>query len=668
MDKNGFPKGISLPAPAIGSILILLLATCFLIALIAAGGLWYFAYGLENRPPREQNLNFILNPATIRWNQDGSATIVSESDLDFIAALGFIHASHDPWQMMLWRQTAEGKLTTWFGSSLLQIDRFSRKLRFATLAKATFDNLPSYQQQLLRAYAEGINAALTDERVIHQNEFSILNIEPEPWEPWNALAIERLFLWLSTDVTPLEADSISHRGELAHFLESDRKLRQWLQIHSFHHSNAAVLQTEPQGTAFFYRLAYGSSALPLVQEIRVDSPVYSSQLLATLPGTFIIFSSLSQKSNWAILPHGALTISHAPTPDSSTTSYEKLINRDQSEFLAAFNHYPGKLYISDIDLAKRDSMLEISWSGLRQGTDAFTFLGLLDADSSTFELQSGFGLLQKDSVWTIWGSPSQQHLVQAGAGIVVGSTRWTQFVANHLDSLATVSPDRLNPDEWNDECYSRWAELEMKALTSYFFPLPNFQDPAYFDALTYLRNWDYSFSSSSIGASIFVDTIERLGVADSTSTRDSLSIFEAFEQTVDELSQRYGSDLSRWRFEVTHPERRYYPVWETDSIFSAASTPLSSSRFAALRLAGKGHPSTLCWGSLGTGESLSLSAKWEARSLGIDGDRVISWNKHAIPDGFLDRYLIENRPTTTHELDSRDPGKIRTTRLTPRAQ
>ena len=57
---------------------------------------------------------------------------------------------------------------------MLDIDRFSKRLRLASLAQESFDQLPEEQARLLEAYTAGINAVLHDAKHIKQNEVTTI--------------------------------------------------------------------------------------------------------------------------------------------------------------------------------------------------------------------------------------------------------------------------------------------------------------------------------------------------------------------------------------------------------------------------------------------------------------------------------------------------------------
>src|SRR3546814_3016100 len=81
------------------------------------------------------------------------------------------------------RRTASGRLSEVMGESTLSLDRFFRTLGFRQLAEANLEHLSGETKTALQAYAEGVNAFLTERSGPLPLEFQILRYEPEPWSP-----------------------------------------------------------------------------------------------------------------------------------------------------------------------------------------------------------------------------------------------------------------------------------------------------------------------------------------------------------------------------------------------------------------------------------------------------------------------------------------------------
>src|SRR3546814_17067292 len=73
------------------------------------------------------------------------------------------------------------------GESTLSLDRFFRTLGFRQLAEANLEHLSGETKTDLQAYAEGVNAFLTERPGPLPLEFQIMRYEPEPWSPADPL-------------------------------------------------------------------------------------------------------------------------------------------------------------------------------------------------------------------------------------------------------------------------------------------------------------------------------------------------------------------------------------------------------------------------------------------------------------------------------------------------
>jgi hypothetical protein len=266
----------------------------------------------------------------VRWTGDGAAVIDASAGgggaETFGVALGYAHGSERAWTAELRRRTALGTLAEWFGGDALPLDRHARHLGLAHGARRAYEELPASQQRLLRAYARGMNAALASERVRTADAFVLLDVDPGTWEPWHALAVERLVAWLATppltlpgagesETTALDPHDApgprSGRGAasgnarlpsaLRAFVRHDRLLRRWLHVHGFERSVAWTVRdttlrdTTTQGSArtssarrvLFQRHVTGASALPFFQEIVWKHAGGRRSVLATVPGTLL---------------------------------------------------------------------------------------------------------------------------------------------------------------------------------------------------------------------------------------------------------------------------------------------------------------------------------------------------------------------------------------------
>src|SRR5690554_6331555 len=102
----------------------------------------YLAYGLETREPAQATVGALTSPATLTWHPNALVTIEAQTEADAFSALGYVHGTRHPWHVVLWRQTAAGHLAEWFRDGVLPLDRLTRRLGLAELARTTYYQLP----------------------------------------------------------------------------------------------------------------------------------------------------------------------------------------------------------------------------------------------------------------------------------------------------------------------------------------------------------------------------------------------------------------------------------------------------------------------------------------------------------------------------------------------
>lgn len=136
-------------------------------------------------------------PVEITLDQHGIPRIQAATERDAAVALGWLHARDRMFQMDAMRRSASGRLAELAGPAALRLDRFSRTLGLLPRAEADLAALDADTQEMLAAYAEGVNAQLAVRGRLTAPEFMALG-EPEPWRPEHSLLWGKVMgLWLS---------------------------------------------------------------------------------------------------------------------------------------------------------------------------------------------------------------------------------------------------------------------------------------------------------------------------------------------------------------------------------------------------------------------------------------------------------------------------------------
>jgi len=121
----------------------------------------------------------------------GIAHIKADNSADAFFAQGYIHAQDRLWQMDQDRIKAQGRLAEYVGQTGVAQDQLMRRFRLYETAKLDYERVQPNTRAMLDAYAAGVNAFIelgTDLGA----EFDLLNIKPEPWKPWDGLAVYKI--------------------------------------------------------------------------------------------------------------------------------------------------------------------------------------------------------------------------------------------------------------------------------------------------------------------------------------------------------------------------------------------------------------------------------------------------------------------------------------------
>ncbi len=743
----------------LSSLPIVLVAT----GLVLAGVLTWAFWPSTPLAPAEQRAPGLADSATVTWVSQNVtlAEIQSAEDLEW--TLGYVHGLRRTWSLLLWRQTATGHLSSWFGTGVAPLDRHVHKLGIPFQSKRAYAALPDSIRRRVRAYTRGVNAALSTPSAREHDELLALQHTPEPWMPWHTLAVEHLFSWLSTPDQPLPPalPGANAEGRVASFTQADSLLRSFLHVRGLDRSVAWSRRTENgsgDGSASFAaRIVTGATAMPILHDVSFTLTGDAPETVVTggtLPGSLVWLSgshsqttrtASASTANWAILPGHAPSLHRLPA-DSLTVHrrYARLTPRNADEqtieirqvdlpqtkreapntalsrgIPLSFASQPVDTLATDSvhssatvldpavdttasgtppdtsagiepappspqsvnpvakDSIPVDSIWVLSWNGLRGRSDAATWTALTRAEMTShvehrgpapaFSLHDGTGLLINEAASPQRLGPAP-YVYETGEMIVVGRSVWTGPVAQ---SLTHHTDQRAFIDVRSDT--SQWAAAFLRDA------LPNLKPLAadtgrVGDALTYLRNWEATYERSSIGASVFevwLDTYARGDASRSTrpirlmrmrlsppltsladSLRPDTTFFaahrqrRAFRHAIDRLTEEHGPDLRQWRWERVAPNRRFFPVWSSDSLIAEDLSELATTRYAPIDVPGRGHPSAPAGGpSLLSGVGDPYATAWTAWSEPGQQALVVRRSVFDVSD-FLARPFLRRDETT----------------------
>ena len=123
-----------------------------------------------------------------RW---GVPHVRAESEHDAFFAQGFVTAQDRLWHMDFDRFRALGRWAEFAGPDALPEDRLMRRLRVERAARMDMEVTSPAARGMLASYSDGVNAFLASTEALPV-EYRLLQVEPEPWEPWHCLAVYKV--------------------------------------------------------------------------------------------------------------------------------------------------------------------------------------------------------------------------------------------------------------------------------------------------------------------------------------------------------------------------------------------------------------------------------------------------------------------------------------------
>ena len=133
-----------------------------------------------------------LRAAADVWRDaEGIPHILAASARDAFYAQGFVHAQDRLWHMEYDRRRAQGRFAEYAGPAAVAQDVHLRRLRLGATARADYEAVNAETRAMLDAYADGVNGFLATTRALPV-EFRLLDARPEPWTPWDSLAVFKI--------------------------------------------------------------------------------------------------------------------------------------------------------------------------------------------------------------------------------------------------------------------------------------------------------------------------------------------------------------------------------------------------------------------------------------------------------------------------------------------
>lgn len=141
------------------------LALAVLLVLVGVGGYVYVRHAIGESFPRVTgSLRVAGLDGQVEVDRDahGIPQVYAGTGHDLMFAQGYVQAQDRFWQMDVYRHAAAGRLSEMFGSGQIRTDAFIRTMGWRELAEQNYALLSPASKRYLTAYADGVNAYLTD--------------------------------------------------------------------------------------------------------------------------------------------------------------------------------------------------------------------------------------------------------------------------------------------------------------------------------------------------------------------------------------------------------------------------------------------------------------------------------------------------------------------------
>lgn len=161
-----------------------------LIVLVALYGIWLgFATwnGVAATTGTIAGLAGLHAPVTIVRDDRGIPHVRARSLHDALFAEGYAVGSDRLFQIDLTRRYVLGRLSEMLGNSTIPLDERERVIDVRGMSDTAYARLAPAQRDLLKAFADGINAAATREPT--PTEYRAIFFRFEPWRPQDSLAV-----------------------------------------------------------------------------------------------------------------------------------------------------------------------------------------------------------------------------------------------------------------------------------------------------------------------------------------------------------------------------------------------------------------------------------------------------------------------------------------------
>lgn len=178
---------------------VVLATVAGLVLAAAAMVLYLLRASIFLSPPGKVPLAGLLQEATVHFDAFGVPHVEAQNQRDAFFLQGFLHARERFFQMELSRRAAAGRLAELLGPQAVPADTRFRRWGLREAARRQRALLPAQGEEVLAAYAAGVNAALGQTPSWRlAPECLLLGCQPEPWTLEDTLGVGLLLQYTLT--------------------------------------------------------------------------------------------------------------------------------------------------------------------------------------------------------------------------------------------------------------------------------------------------------------------------------------------------------------------------------------------------------------------------------------------------------------------------------------
>ena len=515
----------------------------------------------------------LSSEVTIQPAADAAAALIdAPNEDDFWRALGFAQGSEDAWTPLALRQLGLASVSEWSGADAAGLDLHAATAELARVGQTAYDALGDADHQRLRAYADGLDAALR--ATFDSGALNAIVGMPDTWEPWHSVLVAHVVAFAAS---PLHIDSLVVADSTQNvFADAHRAFREAAALYSFDGSATYTLADSSYRWNVLRWGIGGSARSPLHLSGQISGA--DTTWRVTLMGTPMELARWSEGGGWAEMPApSGVAIRRSSPTDTFQVSDRRIQFDDDLEIGFRTGRAPGLRLLMPTNLV-------LEWNRLDEPATTFTARDVLGAQRAE------------------WGG--------ATVPISAPSDSLRMMLSASADSLGRSGVDgyyRVPPLSGQALAQARTVavRIDTSLLASDLLR----------ESAAIMVGWDGLFDTHSVGATIYDAWLGRPSAqaTDTSGFFANARITADFARAIARLARSRTATTEAWRWGDVHQRTLHLPL-------SSASLPAGKGDIDS---PGYGYPTALVFQRRSEADSLSSLATFAVAWRG-EGIRVAS--------------------------------------------